>query len=229
MTRQSISVSTQVFRGKASGGNYQGGKPGTEVTLPYLFEEAPALAVANAYCTTQAQATVGASLLFNGTLAGTSGGGANQVSAGVADVARNVVAAWTGAAVLTVLGLDINGNTQSEASASGTSFTGKKAFSVITSVTFSAAVTAATVGTGSKIGLPNPITGNHVLYSKFNNAADAGTITGADTTSPPTTTTGDTRGTYTPAGTLDGATLLAIAYFPTGTDGSLTLFGLPNA
>src|SRR5690606_3824873 len=46
----------------------------------------------------------------------------------VLDVPRNVVAAWTNAAVLTVTGEDEYGDTIVESSASGTSFTGKKAF-----------------------------------------------------------------------------------------------------
>lgn len=77
-------------------------------------------------------------------------------SGGVAtlDVPRNVVGAWTGAAVLTVTGKDEYGNTVVEASASGTSFTGKKAFKKVTSVSFSADVTGATVGTGDVLGLP---------------------------------------------------------------------------
>lgn len=72
----------------------------------------------------------------------------------VLDVPRNVVAAWTGAAVMTVTGQDEYGNTMIEASASGTSFTGKKAFKKITSIAVSANVTALTVGTGDVLGLP---------------------------------------------------------------------------
>lgn len=74
--------------------------------------------------------------------------------AGQADVPRNVVAAWTGAAVLTVTGEDYYGNTMVESSASGTSFTGKKAFYKVTNIAVSANVTALTVGTGDVLGLP---------------------------------------------------------------------------
>lgn len=73
---------------------------------------------------------------------------------GVADVPRNVVAAWTGAAVLTVTGKDEYGNTVVESSASGTSFTGKKAFKTITNIETSANITSLTVGTGDVLGLP---------------------------------------------------------------------------
>jgi hypothetical protein len=74
--------------------------------------------------------------------------------AGIADVPRNVVAAWTGAAVLTVTGKDEFGNTMVESSASGTSFTGKKAFKQVTGIAVSANVTSLTVGTGDVLGLP---------------------------------------------------------------------------
>lgn len=74
--------------------------------------------------------------------------------AGTADVPRNVVAAWTGTAVLTVTGTDEYGNTIVESSASGTSFTGKKAFKTVTDVSTSADITGLTVGTGDVLGLP---------------------------------------------------------------------------
>lgn len=75
--------------------------------------------------------------------------------AGVPDVPRNVVAAWTGTAVLTVTGKDEYGNTIVESSGSGTSFTGKKAFAEVTDISVSANVTSLTVGTGNVFGLPS--------------------------------------------------------------------------
>ena len=78
------------------------------------------------------------------------------VSDGVAefDVARNVVAAWTTTAILTITGTDEIGNTIVEQTASGTSHTGKKAFKTITSITSNASITSATVGTGVVLGFP---------------------------------------------------------------------------
>lgn len=73
---------------------------------------------------------------------------------GKPDVPRNVVASWTGTAVLTVTGKDVDGNVMKESSGSGTSFTGKKAFAEVTDVSVSANVTALTVGTGDVLGLP---------------------------------------------------------------------------
>lgn len=72
----------------------------------------------------------------------------------VLDVPRNVVAGWTGTAVLTVTGKDEYGDIMVESSASSTSFTGKKAFKEITSIAVSANVTSLTVGTGDVLGLP---------------------------------------------------------------------------
>lgn len=72
----------------------------------------------------------------------------------VLDVPRNVVAGWTGTAILTVTGKDEYGDVIVEKSASSTSFTGKKAFKEITSITTNADITALTVGTGDVLGLP---------------------------------------------------------------------------
>jgi len=88
----------------------------------------------------------GTAFVINGALASN--------GAVVFDTPRNVVAAWSNAAVLTITGKDVDGNTVVESSASGTSHTGTKAFKSVSSVTTSATITGATVGTGSKLGLP---------------------------------------------------------------------------
>lgn len=56
--------------------------------------------------------------------------------------------------MLTVTGEDEYGDIVVEASGSGTSFTGKKAFKKITSIAVSTNVTGLTVGTGDVLGLP---------------------------------------------------------------------------
>lgn len=106
----------------------------------------PIVADADGVAASQTVTGAGTAFVINGALA----------SGGVAtfDVPRNVVAAWTNAAVLTITGKDEYGNTMVEVSASGTSHTGKKAFKTVTSVTTSATVTSATVGSGSVLGLP---------------------------------------------------------------------------
>lgn len=106
----------------------------------------PVTAVSTAVAASQSVTGAGTAFVLNGTLV------SNSVA--VFDTPRNVVAAWTGTAVLTIKGKDVDGNAVTENSASGTSHTGKKAFKSVTSVTTSASITSATVGNGNVIGLP---------------------------------------------------------------------------
>lgn len=94
--------------------------------------------------------------------------------AGVADVPRNIVAAWTGTAVLTVTGKDQYGNTIVESSASGTSLTGVKAFKRVTGISVSANVTSLTVGTGNVLGLPVFLPSRRHVLSEIIDGALAG-------------------------------------------------------
>lgn len=122
------------------------------------------------------------------------------------DVPRNVVAAWTGTAVITVTGTDEYGVVIRESSASGTSLTGKKAFKTVTGVSVSADVTGATVGSGVVLGLPAfiPYAAGSVVKEIQDGAnATAGTFV-AGVTSTATATTGDVRGTWAPNGTPNG-------------------------
>lgn len=107
---------------------------------------APDVADADGVAASQTVTGANTAFVLNGAL----------VSGGVAvfDVPRNVVAAWTNTAVLTITGKDAYGNTIVEQSASGTSHYGSKAFKTVTSVTTSATVTSATVGSGNVLGLP---------------------------------------------------------------------------
>ena len=126
--------------------------------------------------------------------------------AGVADKPRNVVAAWTTTAVLTVTGTDEYGNTIVESSASGTTMTGKKAFKTITDITVSTNITALTVGTGDVLGLPMFLgqLGEVLAELEDGAAATAGTVV-AGVAGAATATTGDVRGTYDPNSAADGA------------------------
>jgi len=180
----------------------------------------PALAVANGFCLSQS-VTISVPALLNGSLVPTATllnpqgvyqpGLLAAVTAGIGmpDVPRNVVAAWTGTAILTVTGTDYYGQVQTEVSASGTSFTGKKAFATITSLVFNASVTLATVGTGSVLGLPFRTDSGDIFTPMLSDAADAGTFVRADLTVPATSSTGDVRGTYAPAGALNSQKWLA--------------------
>jgi hypothetical protein len=120
----------------------------SDVALKLVSLSAPLTADADGVSASQSVAA-DASFTLNGALLST-------ISTGrmIFDVPRNIVAAWTGTAVLTATGKDDYGNTLVETSASGTSHTGKKAFKEITSVTSSASITSATVGTGVVLGLP---------------------------------------------------------------------------
>lgn len=122
------------------------------------------------------------------------------------DVPRNVVAAWTGTAVLTVTGKDEYGKAMTESSASGTSFTGKKAFSTITKIVVSADVTALTAGTGNVLGISLVLPEAALVLKELQDGAvpTAGTTVAA-VTSAATALTGDVRGTYTPNATPDGS------------------------
>lgn len=147
------------------------------------------------------------------------------VASGVAVIdarcGRNIVAAWTGASVLTVRGTDMYGKPMTESSASGITFTGVKAFKTVTSIAFSADVTAATIGTGVALGLPVHLpNAAYVLKESLNGAAaTAGTIVAAlALTTKPTATTADVRGTYTANSAPDGSkayTLLVALPTPT--------------
>jgi len=176
------------------------GKMGVPTSCLYYHSfGGPTIGAANSIALSQTVTVATTPLVvLNGALA--AGGIATQ------DVARNVVAAWTGTSVITITGKDVHGRTVVEASASGTSLTGKKAFKTISSASFSADVTAATVGHGDVLGLPYACGNGDMLLGKFGlNTADAGTFVAA-VTSAATATTGDVRGTYDPAGTLDGST-----------------------
>lgn len=168
----------------------------------------PVVGVANDVCASQSLLTAGSpSALLNGT------------TAGILDVPRTVNAAWTTTAVLTINGKDGYGNTIREVSASGAAHTGKKAFKSITSITTSADITALTVGrpasTAAILGLPVFLPQAAMVLREMQDGvtAAAGTIV-AGVSGTQTGTTGDVRGTYTPAaapnGTIAFALLLAI-------------------
>lgn len=203
MSRMNLTQADQLFVGKVRYAKAQKNKPGIEMTPLYDYRAAPALAVSTDVAASQAINT-GTPGLINGA----------RATAGIAtlDVPRNVVAAWTGAAVLTVTGTDMYGETLTEVSASGTTFTGKKAFKTVTSLTVSANVTALTAGSGAVVGLPYRVDANDLLAARFNNAIDAGTFLPADLTKPATGSTGDSRGTFAAAGTFDGTKVLSLLF-----------------
>ncbi len=92
--------------------------------------------------------------------------------AGRADTPRNVVAAWTGTAILTITGTDEYGKTIVEKSGSGTSFTGKKAFKTVTNISSSANITALTVGTGDVLGIPMYVGSSAQIVSELQDGVE---------------------------------------------------------
>jgi len=132
---------------------------------------------------------------------------------------------------VTVSGFDVYGQAMSEAitssAAVSTAVNGLKAFYLVTSVSVSGATgTALTVGTTNVLGCPVRVPNiAYVASVKSNNALaqDGGSFIAADTATA-TTTTGDVRGTYTPATasngivrTVVGILLPAIAVGPNAT------------
>jgi hypothetical protein len=115
----------------------------------------------------------------------------------------------TTARAFTVSGYDYYGQPMSETitvSVAGTAVTGKKAFFQVVSATIAGSATAVVIGTSDVLGLPVRVFNVAFIASvKSNNtlAQDAGTFVAADTATA-TTTTGDVRGTYTPATASDG-------------------------
>lgn len=127
------------------------------------------------------------------------------------DVPRNVVAAWTGTAVLTVTGTDAKGAVLVESSASGTSLAGKKAFKTVTGISVSANVTGLTVGTGDVLGLPMFLAHTTDVIKELEDDAvpTGGTIVAGDQTTA-TATTGDINGTYDPNSACDGSAVFEL-------------------
>lgn len=170
----------------------------------------PVVGVANYYSVSAAIAAAGSAVL----------------AATTPDVPRTVVGAWTTSSTITVTGLDYWGYPQTEAQ-TGTTFTGKKSFSAITSITSSAAITAATFGTGNVLGLPFHVQSGDFFSPMFNDAADASTFVAGDNTYPATTATGDVRGTVALAGTLNGAKYYGCLLKPIDSSTQWGTFGVP--
>ncbi len=170
-----------------------------EAPLVLVNLGSPITADADGICASQS-GTAATAMTINGALAAS--------GAVTFDVPRNVVGAWTGNAVVTVVGEDEYGVAVTESSASGTSLTGKKAFKTITSVTPSANITSATVGSGDVLGLPVYVHAavNLIKEGQDGAVATAGTlVAGIQTAGGSTATSGDVRGTYDPNAACDGA------------------------
>jgi hypothetical protein len=191
---------------------------GTEAQSVYVLSlGAPTLPVANNVALSQAVGA-GAPFILNGAL----------VSGGVAtfDVPRNIVAAWTTVSIITITGYDVYGQLMVEIAPSGSSFVGKKAFKRVTSVVSSAAITAATLGTGGRLGLPyRPSLGGFIRGRFGEDTADAGVYTAPERVTM-TGASNDVRGTYAPASTLDGVTVVTVVMASLNGPDNVHAFGL---
>jgi hypothetical protein len=159
---------------------------------------APAVADANGYVESQDLTALG---VFSVSVTAAAAIAAAAL-AGTADVPRNVVAAWTGTAVLTVTGTDEYGEVIVESSASSTSFTGKKAFKTVTGISSSANITSLTVGTGNKIGIPSFIStqGDVVIVKEGSTIYDKASKLYLNSTSPSLADAGQVYGVSPVAG-----------------------------
>lgn len=198
-------------------------------------------------------AVVAASMLITAGVAVMTAGVANPMTAasangititgGVAtlDFPRNVTVTSDGTDTTTLLvqGADYYGAAMSELitlTGSGSTIDpGKKAFYTVNSVT-ATATTSGNIGVslGSVLGLSFALLPGSLLVGSKNVSgtvsADAGTVVQADATSPATSSTGDVRGTYSPAGTLARATTTFYAEYQTlGGPLNTNAFGVTQA
>jgi len=175
----------------------------------YVWDIVPQAAVTNNIAASQTAAGAGAVTLTAGTSVKsvTTAGGVTVLQL---DCPRAVkVNCSTTARAFTVSGYDYYGQAMSEVITvvtAATAVTGLKAFYQISGVTIAGSATAVVVGTSDVLGLPVRVFNvSYVASVKSNNtlAQDAGTFVAAATATA-TTTTGDVRGTYTPATASDG-------------------------
>jgi len=175
----------------------------------YVWDVIPQAAVTNNIAASQTASGAGAVTLTAGTsvksVINASGSTVLQL-----DLPRAVkVNCSTTARAFTISGYDYYGQAMTETitvSVAGTAVTGKKAFWQIASATIAGSATAVVIGTSDVLGLPVRVFNVAYIASvKSNNtlAQDAGTFVAADTATA-TATTGDVRGTYTPATASDG-------------------------
>ncbi len=206
MGKQTLSVAEELYRGKA---NYapvfgRNGRAGVPCMIPTKIDMgSPIVGDPNGHIETENLTALGVwsvSSTFAAAIAA-------YTLLGVNDYPRNIVAAWTGTAVLTITGTDEYDNVIVESSASGTSLTGKKAFKTITNITTSGDITGLTVGTGDVLGIPYFLTHESDVLGFYADTTEEklASVFVAGVTTVATATTGDVRGTVNPDTTLDGS------------------------
>lgn len=175
----------------------------------YVWDVIPQAAVTNNVAASQTAAAAGAVTLTAGTSVRSVINAAGQTVLQLDCPRALKVNCSTTARAFTVTGYDYYGQLMTETitvSVAGTAVTGKKAFFQVLSATIAGSATAVVIGTSDVLGIPVRVTNvAYVASVKSNNtlAQDAGTFVAADTATA-TATTGDVRGTYTPATASDG-------------------------
>ena len=203
-------------------------EPGVATSPVYVYSITPAALSANGVATAQAVSGAG-NLTLNGALV-------NSAGVAVMDFPRAVSIVSTNAGdttqTATVTGISAYGAPMTEVITFNgtTTVNGKKAFAKVTRVAISAALAGnAAVGTSDVMGLPyRAISRNLVLTAQNGAFVTTGTFVAADTTSPATSTTGDTRGTFVPPAANDGSRLLTFVMFPDVTS-LTTAYGVTQA
>lgn len=221
MSRHTLSHADEIFVGAPQAGGINGARRGLEVML--LHRQAIENSLApdpDGIATAQAVAAAG-DLTLDGAFA--SGGVATL------DFARNVALVSANAGdttqTATVTGTDIVGNPQVEDIALNgvTEVFGAKAFKTVTQIAIDAA-TAGNISAGTPAAASTEFGLDAGLESLFDVAMastgasplalEGGVFTVADSTSPATASTGDTKGTYNPSVAPNAAADYVLWYHP---------------
>jgi len=227
MSRHTITHADEIFIGDPQAGGINGAKRGVEVAplhqqkiLAPIAGDVDGLVTAAGSGATAAAGDVPIDGAF---LNATTGFGDISTARNLQIVSTN---AGDTTQVLTITGRDIVGNPQvEEMTANGTTpVVGLKAFSVVESIsnsvvfagnlTVGTSVTQANIKLGLDAGLESLFDAVHALTGAAVVTEEGGAFAAADSTSPATATTGDTKGTYTPAVIPNGALNYILWYHP---------------
>lgn len=179
----------------------------------YVWDTVPVSQQTNNIALAQATTAGGAMTLTAG--AGvTTRIGTDNLPQMVLDVPRALTVAGTTVYPVTISGFDQYGMPMTETFAVAS--TGKKAFKVVSRATAGAVGTGGIIGTSNVLGMPYRLADlGYVMTTKFNGATEAPTMVVADGNTA-TATTGDVRGTYTPATATDGVKRLVVTFAMSG-------------